>query len=477
MNKKSLFLLLLSPAIIKADAVSDWFKKVGSDIESGGKKVLSTIEETGQEAISTIQGGLQQGVQAVQQGAQSTENMAKDIGRTTQEIIKKTEQQTQDLLQKVKSGLEHPDKIALAVAKDAVKVAGIDIDGIERSVNSLKGSVDTIKTDVDTIKESLQAPTSPLTKAKEIAPQLQRFQRQAVSLAKSVNIGDIKKAIASPKALISVVATMATPSLKSDLQELYGSYDAILTTVDAVDIRPVVGSMETTLRDAAQIIDTAMDIITYAGAPGGLVNLVVGSPIIDSTKSISRDLKTIANDLGMVKRGGLISARGAQVDFAKGLISNLPKLMPLVTSMQKKPAEVLKQVGKITPLVAKMKGELDQLQQQGVGIEGRLKDVLADKIKTIQGAFDLPRAAIAELRSIVENMRNQLTAMLGDAADIVNVVAQLINSGVDGIDAVEQATGFNLLPAASRTGIQPLSADVARLSQDIGNLRTAIKNR
>lgn len=392
-------------------------------------------------------------------------------------FVKPTEKVAKDVVATVERGVKNPDIVALEATKNALKVAKIDIDGIERSIQAIKATVPKIQSDVVAIQNGVKAPTSPLSKVPAVAKNISQFKEIAQRAKEVMNIGEIKQALSGPAGLKGVIARIANPQNISIIQELYKMNDMLLGHIDSIDIRTVLVPMRKTILDMAFIIDNSLNVIKYSGDPGKVAAMIIGSPLISSISMVSRDLKKIAQDLGLMIEGGLKNARASQLPFAMSLLGNLANLPSLAVEMLHKPKVVMPLVMSVQPYAPRIKTNVDALKKAAAGMDKRLEATVNKKLKTVIGTLDVPRAAAVELVSIIKNLQSKLDLVLLDASDAVGILAQILREGVDGMDSFAAKTGFDLLPELTRKGANALPQDLKSLSDSIERLRIEIKKK
>src|SRR3990167_3875308 len=265
-NILCMFLLFLGSIEIRAE----FFEDVGKAF-TGGSKSSKKKPSTAQfwEPIG----------KSVKKEAKGLEKRSKalvqDPGKVLKEDADRMGKDLESVGKDIQQGLE-------SVGKDFLKLVGggTDIDAIEKAIADMQSSIGTIQPDVAAIISALDAPSSPKTKAPIIAEKLKQFQIQASALMEMMVVPDIKASLSDAQALARTIARLASPTTQSDMQNLYGMYDAILMEIDSIDPKPVLTAIRAVFLDAAKTVDSAREAIISCGK---VVEGMVDSSIMNST--------------------------------------------------------------------------------------------------------------------------------------------------------------------------------------------------
>lgn len=413
----------------------------------------------------------------------TAKKVKKETQRATSVVRKKVIKPTGDVFSTAGKGLEKAGEDVAGAFKDTAKLAenaalsalrsvGIDVKGIEKSVADIKKIVPQLSSDIALLQAALEAPKSPQAQSPIISQKIKTLQGELARLKKmQVEAIDIKKMLSDPMELAGAVKKAASSAIKNQIQKTYQAYDALLGTLDDVEINPILQAARTALLDMAGIIDNALRIREYSGA---LAKVVVALKIAQSLKGISGSLRSIAGDLESMIKGGRRSLRSATGDFASGLITNMNAIPKLIATIQKTTKELPQYIAKIKPQVDHMMQLKDTLVSTGTGIGRRLKSLVRTKVKSVKGTFDVPRAAVAELDTIMKELKRALNGIFIDLRDVIASSAGAINVGVDGIGAFKKNIGFDVVLPQSRAGFAALPGDVRGLSANVDHLRVAL---
>jgi hypothetical protein len=449
--KKSLVLVLLFSGTINLQADDDFFENLGKEFDKGVK----TLKEGSSKAPGAI---------------------GNFFAPVTKPVEKKVKAFIKDPGKVIKEDAEKLGKDLEKAGKEVLKFVGggTDLQAVTKSVEAVKSAVGEIQSDVNAVNTAFNAPSSPMVKAPIIGEKLKQFQIKSSALMKAVAVEDLKSSLANPQALAGVIVRVVSPSTQADVKKLYGMYDSILAEIDSVDIKPIASSLRATLLDAAKIVDSARDVIINSGK---LVEGVVGDPIMDSIESISSDLKAMAGDLKKIADGGMLKARQSQGTIAVNVLTNLNKIMPLANKMPNVSAEITPKIQAIMTIVGKINTEVATLQSTATGIGPKLDAKTKKQTKTAQGTLSIPQSVIADLDNSVKSLRASVNRILLGAVDAVEILSQVMASGVEGIDDFQKAIKFSLLPPASHAGFEALPKHTKKLAQSIDQFRVAIKKK
>jgi hypothetical protein len=447
MKKILVWLLFLS-------TVTSLHADIFEDIGKRAKKAVKKVKKSTQTATQTIQ---------------------KKVVKPTGDVVSQAGKGITKVGSDVVGTLKDSAKLAQNAALDALKSAGLDVRGIEKSVAGIQAAVPQLNTDIASLQIALKAPRSPQSQSPIIAQRIKALQAELDRLKKmKMEVKDIKTMLSGPMELASAIKQVATSSIKSQMQKTHQAYDALLGTIDEVEVNPILQAARSALLDMAGVIDNSLRIREYSGA---LAKVVVAPKIAQALKGISGSLRSIAGDLQSMIAGGRRSLRSAQGDFASGFITNVKAVPQLIADIQKTSKEFPQYIAKMKEQVAHMMQLKNTLVSKGTGIGSRLESLVKAKVKSVKGTFDLPRAAAAELDTIIKELQRALNGIFRDLRDVIASSAGAITVGVEGMGAFKKNIGFDIVPPQSRTGFVALPGDVRDLSANVERLRVALPLR
>lgn len=368
----------------------------------------------------------------------------------------------------VKDVFQNPKKTAENAAKDALKVIGINVDGIVSNVNNVQDTITIINKDVSLVQKALDAPASPISKSKQIVQRLQDFQKQAQELKKTIGVTDITSALSSSQALNTVVQKLATGEVQQALMDTYNSYDAVIKGIDSIEMSSILTYAKKTLYDFAGLLDSVLRIRDYAGT---LAKILFTKKLATSILAVSMRLRTIAKTLDTILDGGEVRLESVQGELAGKILSNISKVAGLADSLRNS-------AGKVQPLIIKMNKELDQtmksknkLIRSASSIKDRIAKTLTEKIKTVRGIFDVPRAAIAELKFIMNDIKTNIDGVLLHASNAIGYVSEVANIFPSSINTFRDAITFDLVTAKVRLSLEQLPGELGQLAKEVNQVR------
>jgi len=432
---------------------------------------LSTVTSLHADIFDDIGKGAKKAAKKVKKGTQTaTQTIRKKVVKPTGDAFSQAGKGITKVGGDVVETLKDPAKLAQNAALDALKSAGLNVRGIEKSVAGIQAAVPQLNTDIASLQVALKAPRSPQSPL--IAQRIKALQAELDRLKKmKMEVKDIKTMLSGPMELASAIKQVATSSLKNQMQKTHQAYDALLGTIDDVEINPILQAARSALLDMAGVIDNSLRIREYSGA---LAKVVVAPKIAHALKGISGSLRSMAGDLQSIIMGGKKSLRSAQGDLAGSFIANINGIPQLIADIKKTSQELPLYVTKMKEQVAHMMQLKNKLVSKGTGIGSRLESLVKAKVKSVKGTFDLPRAAAAELDTIIKELQRALNGIFRDLRDVIASSAGAITVGVEGMGAFKRNIGFDIVPPQSRTGFAALPGDVRDLSANVERLRIAL---
>lgn len=407
-------------------------------------------------------------------------NIAKPIEQKVikpieQKVVKPIEQKVvapiKKEIDKATQALQDPGKVAVDASKQALQTVGINIDGITAQVNTIQSLLPRTQRDIQEIKNAINASNSPIKKGPVITNAISQFQAKADEVIKQVALPDVKSALSGMSALGTILQKLTTNTMQTSLRDLYSSYNNVLQEIDSVELNALLRAGQTLLIDMATTLDSCLKIRDYAGS---LSQTIISNDIASAIGNMSASLRAIAGDLGKIMQGGVRKLQSVQPELANSLISNLGNINRLVTSIQATINSVPPQIDQIMANINRMNTAKDQLVATATNMPKRLEQRVLDKVRSITGVFDVPNVAVNTLRRMIMDLRNEIHVILRSARDAIAVVADIILTGVNGIEAFKAHINFDIVPPQSRDGLSTLPGDVRRLSSSIEQLRRAL---
>lgn len=367
--------------------------------------------------------------------------------------------------------VKNPKKVAAATAKEAVKTTGINIDNITKEVQKINATIGNVQKDIGAVQTSLNAPQSPMKKGPIIANKVADFQTKARSVIKQLNVDDIKKALSNASALGVVLQKLTSDTVQKNINALYKSYEGLLTEIDSVQLAPILGDARKMVLNIATIIDLCVKIRGHAGQ---FAKKLVSGKLVTALGGIAKNLRLIAGDLRSIERGGFKSLRSVQAELAASLISNLGSLEKLVGSIKQTSTEIPPLVKNIVTEVNKMQTIANALISRVTNLPNKLQKMVDKRVKAGIAVFDIPRAAIKEIGTLIIDLRKKLDTILQVAANTITIAADIMQKGVSGIDAFKTDIKFDIITSRSRTGVMALTSDMQGLATAVTALRGAL---
>lgn len=166
--------------------------------------------------------------------------------------------------------------------------------------------------------------------------------------------------------------------------------------------------------------------------------------------------------------------RSAAPRLVGSFLQNITKASQLVTDLQAAAKALPPHIEKMNEHIGAMVKLKDQLATTSGSIGTRLETLMKEKIKTVKGTFDAPRAAVVELKKIMNELKTQIDGIFANARDAIAQAGDAIMVGVNGMGAFKKNIGFDVVPEAARAGYTALPGSVKGLSQNVERLRKAL---
>ncbi len=365
----------------------------------------------------------------------------------------------------------NPAKMAADAGKDALKTVGINLNGIIKNVNDVKSSVGVIQSDISSLQSAINASNSPVKKGPIIANKVADFQKKAADAQKSIGVADMKSALSNMAALGNILKNLADNTMQTQLRNLYNAYNGVITEIDSVEIRSILQKARKALLDMSGMLESCLKIRDYAGK---LSKTLISNKLASAIRRTSSSLRLIAGDLLKIIQGGVRTMASAQSELAGNFISNMGNINKLIASIQQSTKIIPPKINAIKSEANKMNALQGKLIATAKGIPTRLEKLVLKKIKSVMGAFDVPRAARQELTKIIIELRRQINVLLHHASEVISDAAIIIQDGVNGIGAFKKYIKFDVVPPLSRVGVNALPGNVRGLSSAVEQLRRAI---
>ncbi len=374
----------------------------------------------------------------------------------------------------VKSVVKDPQKAARDASLSALKTIGINVEGIISNVNEVQSSITLVKNDVESEQQALYAPRSPVSKSKSISQKLNEFQKQAIEVTKTVNVIDVKRALGSLDQMGEIAKKVASGQVQTDLNNLYKTYERLIVEIDSVEFRPILYYARKTLYDLAGVLDSALRIRDFAGS---LAKTIIPEKRLIAVRDVSKNLRTVAQNLDAIIQGGSRSLQSVQGELANSLMSNILKLPVLVENLQTGSKSIMPKINQINSSIAAAMKAKDRLIRSSSLIGKRLELLMLKKVKSVIGVFDVPRAAVVELKKIMNEIRGNLDSVLNNISGVVAHAADAIQISVDGINAFKKQIKFDVVLPTVRVAFDALPKNVRELSSNINKMRQAIPGK
>ena len=437
--KKALF-VVLSLSIFTVSihsAIGDWFKKTTKKGEEGVKKTTKKVKK----------------------------GTKKTVGRAKKKVSKTA--------QKTKSAFQNPAKTAEDAGYAALRKMGVNVPGIMRDVQLVQTSVGSIGRNVSSIQSALDAPASPKSKAPIILNKIKDVKDKAKKVEKDVGLTTLKNSISSPAGVLTLIAKVSSESAQTHIRNFSNAYSALISELDSVQTVPLLSAIRATVLNMAGIIDAILRIRSNAGS---LAEYVTEGSTVSSVRAISGSLHRIAGDLNIIMQaGGTRKLGDAQAELIGGIISNINKIGNLTRDITATTRVMGPNMTKIQGDVRGMMREKDRLLSAATSIPGNLKKAVESKLTKVTGAFNVPAAAVNELKTIMRGIRGNIDAILRNLSNALMTLADSIDAGTNGIGSFKRNLNFDLVPPQGRRGFDALPTDVRGLSSNVDRLRRSLR--
>ncbi len=391
------------------------------------------------------------------------------------EWVEKKVGQFKEGVEKVK---QNPKKFALFLVNEHFKLVGINVNGIVSNVNSIQTSIATIKKDTELVQQSLRAPRSPVSKAGSIAQKMNKFQTNAQTLMRTVQMKPMTTALASSSGLSQVVQQLVSTRIQTDLRSLYGSYTALISEIDSMETRPILQHTRKTLYDAAGLLDAILQMGSYSGK---LVTVIFLPKQAAAIRAVSTNLRNVAKNVNNLAQDGLIRPlMPVQAELATKIISNLNNVQKLTASFQGSAKAILPKMNKISTELTQMAKAKNKLIVSSSAIKARLLRSIERQLIpssptiTIKPLYVGPGFVAKELKTIITDMRTNLNAVLNHTTAVLGYTADVITMASDGVNSFKKYIKFDLVTPRARGALDELPKNVRALAKSVDVLRKMI---
>ena len=364
---------------------------------------------------------------------------------------------------------KNPRKVAQEVSQQVFKTTGVNTSGIVGNVNEVQASLFIIKKGVDTVQQAMHAPRSPLLKSKIVSQKMIEFQKKATAILKMVGVSSVKRALSSKDALEVVLKKIPNKQQQDSLRNVYETYNAVVTDIDAIEFGSLLHHARKTLYDIAGMLDSVLHIRDYSGT---LAKVVISENVVSAVRALSGTVRTVASRLNEILQGVPRSLESEQGKFASDVIANLTSINGLSTTLRDSSKAILPKMNAIQSDLANMVKAKNRLIRSATLLEKRLEQAMIKKLK-VPKKIDMPRAATAELTTSMKGLRNPINALLKSVADAMGNVVDIIQRSSEGVNAFKTQIKFDIISPQIRVDLNELSGSVRELLRNVTRLRKA----